>query len=89
MSSSSRRKASVARLSPTINKQISKNGCQVVAKLKKALNSAQSGHAIGALIITVDREGYWTSDLVGHMMHDRDLLRQIGARLVCIDMAPD
>ena len=89
MSSSPRRNTNVSRLVPIINKPISKNGCRVVAKLKKAMISAQSGNAIGALIITVDRDGYWTTDLVGQMMHDRDLLRQIGARLVCIDMAPE
>ncbi len=89
MSSSPPSNARVSRLVPIINKPISKNGCRVVAKLKKAMISAQSGKAIGALIITVDKDGYWTSEIAGQMMCDRDLLRQIGARLVCIDMAPE
>jgi hypothetical protein len=76
------RQAPVFRLIPTITKPLSANCCEVVSKLKKALVTAQSGATAGALVVTVDKEGYWSTDLAGQMMYDRDILCQIAFRLL-------
>jgi hypothetical protein len=83
-----RTEAQVLRLVPTINKPLSADSYEVVSKLKRALIPAQSGATVGALVVTVDKEGYWSTDLAGQMMYDREILSQIAFRLlgVCISV---
>ena len=85
----SRTKAQVLRLIPTITKPLSANCYEVVSQLKKALTTAQSGATVGALVVTVDKEGYWRTDLVGQQMYDREILCQIAFRLLGVCMATE
>jgi hypothetical protein len=82
-------KASVIRLVPTINKPLDANSSEVVRKLKKALTTAQSGATQGALVVTVDQDGYWTTDLAGQTMYDKEILCQIAFRLLGVCMAAE
>jgi hypothetical protein len=82
-------KASVLRLIPTITKPLSANCYAVVSKLKKTLVTAQSGAIAGALVVTVDKEGYWRTELAGQLMYDREILCQIAFRLLGVCMAPE
>jgi hypothetical protein len=84
-----RTEAQVLRLVPTINKPLSANCYEVVSKLKKVLIPAQAGVTVGALVVTVDKEGYWSTDLAGQMMYDREILCQIAFRLLGVCMAPE
>jgi hypothetical protein len=84
-----RAKAKVLRLVPTINKPLNANCCEVVSKLKRALIPAQSGATVGALIVTIDKEGYWSTDLAGQMMYDREILCQIACRLLGLCMTTE
>ena len=82
-------KARVRRLIPIITKPLSANCCEVVSQLKKALITAQSGTTTGALIVTVDKEGYWSTVLAGQQMYEREILCQIGFRLLGLCMVPE
>jgi hypothetical protein len=83
---SSTHKAPVFRLVPTITKPLSKNCFEVVSKLKKTLVTAQAGATVGALVVTIDDEGYWRTELAGELMYDKDVLCQFACRLlgVCV-----
>jgi predicted esterase YcpF (UPF0227 family) len=82
-------KASVLRLVPMINKPLNADCTEVVRKLKKSLVTAQSGATQGALVVTVDQEGYWSTDLAGQMMYDKEILCQIAFRLLGVCMAAE
>jgi hypothetical protein len=84
-----RNEAQVLRLVPIINKPLNADCYEVVSKLKRALIPAQSGATVGALIVTIDKEGYWSTDLAGQMMYDREVLSQIAFRLLGVCMAPE
>ena len=87
--SAKKAKAQVLRLIPTITKPLSANCYEVVSKLKKALVTAQSGATVGALVVTVDKEGYWSTDLAGQLMYDRDILGQLALRLLGVCTATE
>jgi lysylphosphatidylglycerol synthetase-like protein (DUF2156 family) len=65
-----------------VYRHLSANCCEVVSKLKKALITAKSGATVGALVVTVDKDGYWSTDLAGQMMYDKEILCQIAFRLL-------
>jgi hypothetical protein len=83
------RKAPVFRLIPTITKPLNASCSEVVSKLKKTLITAQSGSTVGALVVTVDKEGYWKTDLAGQPMYDKEILSQIAFRLLGVCMATE
>jgi hypothetical protein len=82
-------KAPVFRLIPTITKPLNANCFAVVSKLKKTLVAAQSGAIAGTLVVTVDKEGNWCTDLAGQMMYDKDILSQIALRLLGVCMTTE
>jgi hypothetical protein len=47
------------------------------------------GSTAGALVVTVDKEGYWKTDLAGQAMYDREILSQIAFRLLGVCMATE
>jgi hypothetical protein len=82
-------KAPVLHLVPTITKPLSANCFEVVSKLKKTLVTAQSGTTVGALIVTIDKDGYWRTELAGQLMYDKEVLCQIGCRLLGVCMSTE
>jgi hypothetical protein len=44
---------------------------------------------VGALVVTIDKEGYWNTDLAGEMMYDKEILCQIAFRLLGVCMATE
>jgi predicted esterase YcpF (UPF0227 family) len=87
--SAKKAKAQVLRLIPPITKPLSANCYEVVSKLKKTLITAQSGSTVGALVVTVDKGGYWSTDLAGQLMYDREILCQIAFRLLGVCMTAE
>jgi hypothetical protein len=82
-------KAQVLRLIPTITKPLNADCFEVVSKLKKTLITAQSGATVGALVVTIDKEGYWSTKLAGRLMYDKDILWQIACSLIGVCMATE
>jgi hypothetical protein len=82
------RKSPVVDPGPTIKKPLNATSREIVSKLNKALVTAKSGAYAGALLFTVDKEGYWQGDIAGQM-YDKDILGQIAIRLLGACMAPE
>ena len=80
-SRSPRRKAPVLQLLPDIDNPLTTNCMDVIVKLKNALQSAQSGIIEGAVIIALDRQGYWSVDRAGQLTEDEDTLFLIAGRM--------
>ena len=81
--------AKVLDLTPRLAKQSNINNAEVVAKLKQALTRAESGAIVGALIVTIDKNGYWSTTLAGQMMYDKETLYQIATRITDVCMAKE
>lgn len=75
------RKAPVFHLAPPITKPLNATSREIVSKLRKALVTAQSGAYAGSILFTVDKDGYWKSDISGRM-YDKDILSQIIISLI-------
>jgi hypothetical protein len=82
-------KAKIVRLVPTITKPLNADCFEVVSKFKKKLLTAQSGATVGALVVTIDKDGYWSTELAGQMMYDKDILCQIASRLLDVCMTTE
>lgn len=82
------RKAPVCHLVPTIKKPLNADCLEVISKLKKASVTAQSGAYTGSLLFTVDKDGYWQTDIAGQM-YDKDILGQIAIRLLGVCATPE
>ncbi|RXZ38453.1 hypothetical protein D9O50_02670 [Oxalobacteraceae bacterium CAVE-383] len=54
----------------------------VAVKLKRALQTAQSGATTGALIVALDQQGEWSVDLAGQLLQDDDTLCLIACRML-------
>jgi hypothetical protein len=65
-------KAPVFHLVPPIKNPLNATSSEIVSKLKKALVTAQSGAYAGSILFTVDKDGYWKSDISGRM-YDNEL----------------
>jgi hypothetical protein len=57
------------------------NCVDVTVKLKNALKMAKSGITEGAVIIALDRQGYWSVDRAGKLVDDEDTLFLIAGRM--------
>lgn len=81
--------AKVLDLIPALTKRANINNSEVVTKLKQALTRAESGAIVGALIVTIDKNGYWSTTLAGQMMYDKETLYQIATRITDVCMTKE
>jgi hypothetical protein len=58
------------------------NCTDVTAKLRRVLRKAQSGTTTGALVVALDRQGAWSVDLAGQLLHDDGTLCLIVCRML-------
>jgi hypothetical protein len=74
-------KVRVLRITPTIDKSLTKNCTDVAVKMTRALENARVGATSGAVIVVLDNDGNWSVDLAGKLMHDQDTLFLITGRM--------
>ncbi|MDB5775193.1 MAG: hypothetical protein JWP38_1326 [Herbaspirillum sp.] len=66
---------------PTFEIPVEAYRSEVVVKLERALEAAESGDTIGALIVAFDHDGKWTADLAGQLRFDRQALNTVVFRM--------